>query len=54
MDSGEFMEWVAFEMTTDRKFCDKIEQEIALEKSSARSAEQRSADIKQLFQAIGS
>ena len=53
MDAPEFIEWMAYEMSCDSDFRKKVDDEIALERSAKRTAEQRAEDIKRMFTEIG-
>ena len=53
MDAPEFIEWMAYEMSCDPEFRKKVDEEIALERSAKRTAEQRAEDIKKMFGEIG-
>lgn len=52
MDASELTNWMAYELSNDNDFRDKINKEIALEKSKQMDDEQRSNAIKEMFNRI--
>lgn len=53
MGADELYNWLAYEMTTDSEYKDKVMHEIHLEESSLMTDEQRAEAIKKMFQDIG-
>ncbi len=47
------MEWVAFEMLNDKDIRKKLQDEITLEISATKTAEQRAQEIINMFKLIG-
>lgn len=53
MDANEIVNWMAYEMTCDSDFREKVKKELALERSAQLSKEQRAKAIKSMFEAMG-
>lgn len=52
MDASELSDWMAYEMLGNDELKKKLEHEVALENSAKRTAEQRAADIKRMFEGL--
>lgn len=53
LDADELVNWMAYEMTCDNKTRERLEKELALDRSKAMDNEQRAAAIREMFKSLG-